>query len=364
MRFILLLSLFCWSLITSAQINATATNRGPCFQKSVERLGKRYVDWQCDERDAIVDCNQKLTQDPGSNIVRTQSSGSPYSGDCETCHDNGLRERIVHFVNGRTDGIDTTYYRSGCPQVVRNHIEGVENGTWTYYNDTSGLLAWKIDYFNGEKHGHSIYYGQKKVGTNTLKTTINGEEKKIVYNEYENDTLKTETYQEGRLHGTKKEYYRDSKLKKEVNYENGILHGPFLVYDFEGNLLQELNYEEAEKDGEWKYYYNDGSLLKIENWDEGVKEGVFKTFYIQGHIQSMETYKKGMKHGEFMERFPDDKIKREAVYKRDELLEEHVYDKWGNEIRTVDEDGPVEKNEDDEVTTKKKKKWWQFWKKK
>ena len=364
MRFLLVILIICSSYFSTAQISG-ASNRGPCFQKSVDRLGKRYVDWECDERDAIVDCNEKLSQEPGSNIVRTRSSGSPYSGDCETCHMNGLRQRIVHFANGKVDGVDTTYYESGCPQVVRNHIEGVENGTWTFYNDTSGLLAWEIEYFNGEKHGQSIYFRQKKIGENLMKVQINGEEKKIYYNEYENDTVKIEPYIEGRLNGAKKEYYKDSKIHKEINYENGVLHGPFLTYDFEGNLLKELNYEEGEKDDTWKYYYNDGSLLRTESWDEGVKDGVFKTFYIQGHIQTMETYKKGMKHGEFMERFPDDKIKREAIYKKDELIEEHVYDKWGNEIRTVDEDGPVENTEDDEVTTKeKKKKWWQFWKKK
>jgi antitoxin component YwqK of YwqJK toxin-antitoxin module len=128
--------------------------------------------------------------------------------------------------------------------------------------------------------------------------------------------------------------------------------------------MQELNYDEGKKDGNWKYYYNDGSLLKTENWKEDVKDGEFKTFYIQGHIQTMETYKKGMKHGAFMERFPDDKIKREAIYKKNELIEEHVYDKYGNEIRTVGEDQPENKGEDDEIPTTKTKKWWQFWKKK
>ncbi|MEX2483092.1 MAG: toxin-antitoxin system YwqK family antitoxin [Brumimicrobium sp.] len=336
-----------------------------CFQKSLERKGKRYVDWECGKSDAIVDCNEKLESDPGSNLVLTRSGGEPYTGDCETCHRNGIRERLVHFVEGATDGIDTTYYPSGCPQVVRNHIEGAENGTWTYYNDTSGLEAWQINYFNGEKHGKSIYWSHYKVGTDETMVNVGNAKKKLTYGIYERDTLKIEHYKDGLLHGTKKEYYPESILKKEVNYQDGVFHGAFLVYDREGNLLQELNYEEGEKDGEWKYYYDDGSILKIENWKTGVKNGTFKSFYIQGHIESMENYKKGMKHGDFEERFPDDKIKREAVYKRDELIEEHVFDKHGNEIRTVDEDGPVEKNEDDEMpTTKKNKKWWQFWKKK
>ncbi len=348
---------------TQAQINATQSKRGPCFQESLERLGQRYVDWECDERDNIVDCNQKLEQDPNSRIVRTRSSGAPYNGDCETCHRNGIRQRLVHFNNGLVDGTDTTYYQSGCPQVVRTHIEGVENGTWTFYNDTSGLVAWKINYFNGEKHGKSIFYRQHQVGTKTLKVQIGNAEKKIEYNTYQNDTLKIEQYKEGRLHGVKKEYFPGSKLKKEVHYQEGVLHGAFIVYNSDGNTLQELEYDEGEKDGNWKFYYNDGSLMKTQLWDSGTKDGAFKTFYIQGHIQSIENYRRGKKHGEFMERFPDDKIKREAVYKRDKLIEEHVYDEYGNEIRTVGEEGAENKDEDDEVPENgKQKKWWQFWK--
>lgn len=348
------------------QINSNIGNvrSGPCFQKSVDRIGKKYVEWECDEFDNIVDCNESLESDPGNNLVLTRSTGSPFTGDCETCHMNGIRERVVHFVNGKTDGIDTTFYQSGCPQVVRNHIEGVENGTWTYYNDTSGLVAWKINYFNGEQHGQSIFYRQHKTGTERLKIMLDGVERYIEYATYENDTLKIEQYNNGLLEGTKKEYWPGSKIKREVNYKEGVFHGAFIEYDIEGNILQERNYDLGQKDGDWKYYYNDGSLLKTETWKKGIKDGEFKTFYIQGFIQSLETYRKGQKHGAFMERFPDDKIKREAIYKRDVLIEEHVYDKYGNEIRTVGEDQPHENSEDDEIPTTKSKKWWQFWKKK
>ncbi|HZH86822.1 MAG TPA: toxin-antitoxin system YwqK family antitoxin [Brumimicrobium sp.] len=355
-RIFTLLLLLC-SPFMYAQISndgGFGNKRGPCFQKSVDRIGKQYVEWECDDYDNIVDCNESLESDPGNNLVLTRSTGSPFTGDCETCHQNGLRERIVHFVNGKTDGIDTTFYQSGCPQVVRNHIEGVENGTWTFYNDTSGLIAWNINYFNGEKHGQSIFYNQHPVGREKLKVMLNGVERFIEYTTYENDTAKIEFYNNGLLEGTKKEYWPGSKIRREVNYKQGVFHGVFIEYDPGGNVMQELNYDLGKKDGNWKYYYNDGSLLKTENWKKDVKEGEFKTFYIQGFIQTMETYRKGQKHGEFMERFPDDKIKREAIYKKDVLVEEHVYDKYGNEIRTVGVDQPHAKTEDDEIPTTKK----------
>lgn len=356
---ITLLMILTSSLLFS-QINSV--QRGPCFKKSADRIGDKYAQWECDERDKIVDCNQELESDPGANLVFLRKSGDPYSGDCESCHMNGLRERLVHFESGKVNGIDTTYYTSGCPQVVRNHISGVENGRWTFYNDTSGLVAWHINYLEGIKHGPSIYFKQRKVGDDKYRITVDGVEHFIEYAVYENDTVKVENYINGVLDGVRKDYGPNSKLKLEVSYKNGLFDGAFIEYGNEGNVLQERFYKAGQKVGDWKYYYNDGNLLKTESWNNDIKEGTFKTFYIQGHIQTLENYRKGEKHGEFMERFPDDKLKRQAFYKKGELIEDHVYDQYGNEIETVGGDTQNNK-EDDAVPTTKTKKWWQFWKK-
>lgn len=359
MKKISLLFVFAFSLtISFAQGNSPSTigiKRGPCFQKSLDRIGKKYVDWECDQTGKVVDCNEKLESDPGSNMVFSRSNGKPFTGDCETCHNNGLREHVVHFVNGKVDGIDSTYYKSGCPQVVRSHIQGVENGTWTYFNDTSGLIAWQLTYQNGEKHGQAIYYQQHKVGTASVKVIVRGAEETITYPTYDNDTLKIEQYQYGRLHGTKKEYWPGSKIKKEVEYLNGTMNGKFIQYDTKGKVMEELRYVAGKKDGNQKYYYNDGSLLRTENWKLGVKDGEFKTFYIQGFIQTLETYKKGQKNGRFIENYPDNKIKREAIYKNDVLVEEHEYDKYGNEIRNAGENALNQKDEDEDVPVSKSK---------
>lgn len=336
--------------------NDFGTGRAPCFMKSVNRLGKQYVDWECDPNDNIIDCNEDLESDPGTNVVRTRTTGHPYTGDCESCFMNGLRQLLVHFIDGKVDGVDTTFYESGCPQVVRNHIEGVENGIWTFYNDTSGLIAWQINYVNGLKEGQAIFYKQHKTGMSEVKITINKVEHSLPYGTYENDTLKIENYKGGILDGVKKEYYwPGSKIKREVSYKQGVFNGPFIEYNPDGNVLQSLNYVNGKKDGLWKYYYNDGSLLKTENWKNELKEGEFKTFFIEGEIQSLETYRKGLKDGKFMEHYPDNSVKREAYYKKDKLIEEHVFDKNGNEIKTVGGQ-PTKSKEDDALPTEKPKK--------
>ena len=360
--FKLIIFLF-WISLLSAQVGV---DRKLCWEKSMERQGQRYVDWECGKSDQIVDCNERLETDHNSSMVVHRKTGRPFSGRCETCHPNGIRERIVTFEEGYTDGSDTTTYPSGCTQVVRTHIKGAENGTWTYYNDSSGLVAWKINFLNGEKHGESIYYSHNLVDTKSKKIKVGNQDVNHRYGVYDSDTLKIEHYKDGRLHGPRIEYFPTGDVKKEVHYKEGKMHGPFLVYNEEGTLLQELSYEEGKKDGEWKYYYESGDILKIENWDEGTKRGDFKSFYIQGHIQESEVYdRRGRKHGWFEKRFPDDKVKRRALYRRDELVEEHVYDEYGNEIRTVvdGEEKDRKSSDDDEAPeVKSDKKWWQFWK--
>ena len=362
----ILVTFFLTSIVYAQFDEGGNVKRRYCFEKSIEKMGERFVSWDCGKSDRILDCNEKLESDPGSSLVVHRKSRTPYTGTCETCHNNGLKQRVVNFRDGKVHGIDTTYYTSGCPQVVREHIDGVESGTWTYFNDSSGLVAWRTQFRDGEKHGKSINYSHYMVGTDKMTVKIGQSEKEIRFGIYERDTIKIEHFKNGKLDGQKKEYYPGSKIRKEVSYKEGRLDGPYIYYDEEGNILQELEYKNGKKHGEWKFYYDNGKLLRTENWSEGVKSGEFKTFFIQGFVQELEVYNdKGQKHGWFETRFPDEKIKRRARYRRDQLIEEHVFDEYGNEIKTVGK--PVEVDEDDEVPEAKSKgdrKWWQFWKKK
>lgn len=342
MRLVTFLTLIFISVGVLAQGEIPNFKKEPCWKKSADRVGQRYAQWECGLSDTIIDCGEKLEMDPGTNTVFSKGTGSPFTGYCETCHMNGLKQRTVYFQNGKQQGEDTTYYESGCPQVVTNYIAGIENGTWTYYNDSSGLEAWQISYLNGQKHGRSIYWKQRIEGKDASGNTS-----------YSRDTMKIENYNNGLLDGVKTEYWKDSKIRREVNYKAGLLDGSFKSFDNQGTLIEDINYKEGKKDGEFKYYYDNGVLLKTETWDEGVRNGNFTTYYIQGYVQTSKNYKKGKKDGWFEERFPDNKVKRQALYKKDELIEEHVYDKYGNEIRTVGGEATKGKEDDDIPTNSK-----------
>lgn len=301
---------------------------------------QRYSEWQCGKLLGIVDCNERLEYDEESDLVylNTQNmenatgAGKPFSGTCETCHMNGILERRVTFVNGKENGIDTTYYQTGCPQVIRNHVQGAESGQWLYLYDSTQYVAWEMNYMLGELHGKQIYFNK------------NG------------DTTKWENYNNGLLHGVKRSYYPDSKINREVSYNNGVLDGKFKIYNAKGVIIEELNFKNGKKHEECKYFYDDGNPLKIEVWDNGLENGEFKTFFYSGPVLSSANYKKGLKDGWFIEYYPDLTIKSEAIFKKDVLIEEHKYDEEGRETYTFGKEIGGKREDDKAPTADKKKK--------
>ena len=344
MKFIFsLLFLVFLSVDASAQIPEIKQKDSCYFIK--DKTGKvvksrRYAEWQCGKLAGVVDCGSRLDYDQESDIVylnnqdMVNSAGAdkPFTGTCESCHMNGVLARKITFVNGKENGIDTTYYESGCPQVIRSHIQGAESGQWLYMYDSTQYLAWEMNYYLGEKHGKHIF--MKKNG----------------------DTTKWENYKNGRLDGMRRTYYPDSRIKKEVSYKEGILDGSFKIYNLEGVVIEEIKYKQGKKDEDAKYFYDDGKPLKIEHWNMGVKDGDFKIFFYQGHVQETETYRKGKKEGWFMVYYPDSKTKNKILYKKDELIEEHRYDAQGRETYSFGTSEDHEAEDDEMPTTKKKKK--------
>ena len=337
MKNLVILLFVCCGTLAFAQPNFGVQKKDSCYKKAQERAKNRFAEWECGKLAGVVDCNEKLEMDPTSGIVMTSGNHQPFTGTCETCHMNGLHERTVHFVNGRSEGIDTTTYKDGCLMVIRSHIQGAEHGKWTYFYDSTGFENWVKNYNMGQLHGPQYDFSK------------NG------------DTLRVENYINGVLNGVKLTYRynpatKHNFLEKKTNYKNGVLDGPFLIYNTDNKVIEETYYKEGKKNGVFKYYYDDGVLLRTENWTMGVKNGEFKTLYYNGDLQSIEQYKKGLKEGWFEERFPDQKLKRRAFYVKDKLVEETVYDQLGKIVSQIGKTESTGKEDDAMPTAKKEKK--------
>jgi antitoxin component YwqK of YwqJK toxin-antitoxin module len=312
--------------------------------------------------------------------------------------------------------------------VIRSHVQGVEDGKWTYFNDSTQVPAWQKNYVLGQFEGPQLTFNAK------------------------GDTAKLENYSGGVLNGLKVTYDSKGVKSKQMTYVKGVLNGPFLLYNRKGDIIEELSYKEGKKHGVQYYYYDDGKLLRTENWDMDARNGEFKTLFYNQTLQSIENYKKvtpkpmqyitadlyacptkevamqlgqmlyekktkaevldslnknstivvsavrgeaveenailkgnklakgvnqpiksgklyyiavvselntltktEVREGLFEDRFPDGKVKSRAIYKKDVLIEEHVFDEQGREIRTFGGQAAAGKEDDAMPTTKKEK---------
>ena len=324
----LLLFTLIFSQFSFGQIQKIKTK---CYENNLKN-GQKYIEWQCGKTPGVVDCNAKIEFDERSKTFISAAGGKPYTGKCETCYENGIRERFITFINGKENGTDTTKYISGCPMVVRTHVEGFENGTWTYYYDSTNITAWEMNYLIGQKHGKFVYFNP------------NG------------DTTLYENYFHDQLNGDKRIFYNNGKIKRSIQYSKGNFNGSFTSYNKEGKITEKLSYKNGKKDGMLTYYYDDGTLLKTEYW----LNDIIYDLPFQNNL--LENYKKGIKDGWFEEYYPNRKLKIRSLYKKGILIEEHEFNEKGKEIRTFPEVKKEEvKSEDDDIQleeekSKKKKK--------
>jgi antitoxin component YwqK of YwqJK toxin-antitoxin module len=310
-------------LFTVLQTNAQiATVKRKCYDKAASRAGQQNVDYECGKLAGVVDCNEKLVYDEDTKLIYGGRNGKPFTGQCESCHTNGLIEHRIAFVNGKEHGTDTTYYRSGCLQALRTLVNGVENGQWFYYYDSTTIVAWEMNYSEGKKHGKQIFYAK------------NG------------DTTRLEFFKHGIIDGTKTTYSTNSKVEKEVHYKNGLMDGTFKVYNPEGKIVESINYKLGKKEGEFKYYYEDGRLLATEHWKDGLKNGEFKSLYYGGTIQSTGFFKEGIPEGWQEEFFNNQKIKHRVLYKKGVIIEEHKFNEQGVETYTFGAEATKAKEDD------------------
>ena len=281
------------------------SNASLVFSQAVSPCGNTIL--KCDLR-KVKNCYDFLAFDDQKNkYVLKSDYATPYTGKCATCHRNGNLEESLNIVEGYRDGIDTSYFDSGCPQSIQAYSMGKLNGKSTVYFK-SGRKEREINHVNNQLQGRYILFDDNK----------------------SNDTIELHTYKNNQMDGVQKYYYVGSKLGKLVYYKAGLQDGLHITYTDSGKVEMRLNYKQGKKDGKWTYFYESGKEAHIENWDMGLKNGEFKTMDEKGMLLQQAFYKDNLPIGKHVEYYPDGKLKYQANYtNKGEKLEEFSIDQYG-----------------------------------
>lgn len=268
----------------------------PCYKK------KKICNFQY-----LTNCYEKVAFDSiTQRYYSRQNFGVPFDGSCATCHRNGVLEQEMTFVEGRRNGMDTSYYPSGCPYSSQSFLLGNPHGKSTTYFDSSFRVKTEIEHYMGRVHGIYIEYNS------------------------DGDTLKFQEFADNLPNGLKKEYYLESKVKKISNYQNGLLHGCQIRFAENGNKELAIAYYEGKKDGSWTYYFDDQKIARSEEWEKGEKEGAFKTFNNMDKLISEQYFKKGVPTGIHKEYYQDGREKQVKIFSKKGILEEaYAFDDFG-----------------------------------
>ena len=246
---------------------------------------------------------------------------------------NGLKDSlwITYFENKNTaskitykDGIPTgrifTFYESGAKKSEEHAENGeyllwYENGKlktkglvknslredkWSSFNQNGDLLS-EINYQNGEKNGHAIWY---RLDTSNKK-------KPVMLKDYEGD------FKNGVQTGHWIYYQADGTKGNEGEYVDGKMSGLWTWYYEGGKVWKKGIYKNGEKNGEYTVYFENGNVYYTGNFVNGKEEGFWKRYFENGKPEIQGSFHAGQMDSVWKEWFPNGVLKYEITYKND-----------------------------------------------
>lgn len=125
-------------------------------------------------------------------------------------------------------------------------VGGQKDGEWVTYHTKNGIPATITNYSNGQKNGPMIKINDR--GTfEELSHFVNDklEGSRKVYDRTR--VIEEASFKDGQLHGQRKLYYKDGKVKEEGVFKNGQRDGVAKWYNENEEVTIEMKYENGKK---------------------------------------------------------------------------------------------------------------------
>jgi antitoxin component YwqK of YwqJK toxin-antitoxin module len=276
------------------------TEKGTFVASETWANGKKNGPFQyADEKTGIVVVTGEFFEDSLHNAVKGfyMNGVTQYvkhynrgvrNGEVISYFDNGKTEQIATFVNDVPHGPVIAFYPDSVLRYIKEYNMGVPNGR-IYHFHRNGCAASEDYYKNGERDSISRVWDA--VSCNLISESNWKRGKKhgafIQFNAF-GDTLRIETYKEGKLHGryldvrevpnetTKR---TELKIETEGSYEEGLMEGQWRHGWVSHYQQREGHYVAGEMVGTWMFYDSEGNPLVQQTYDEKgelLKEKYFK----------------------------------------------------------------------------------------
>lgn len=122
--------------------------------------------------------------------------------------------------------------------------------------------------FEGLVENNELYYYQDKLFTGrSIRKHDNGKK------------AQEANWKNGKLHGTKSEWWKAGTMREKMNFIAGVRHGEFSLYYDNGSIKMKGNYEKDLLEGALEGYYRNGNKEYVVHYENGIKNGMSTTYF-------------------------------------------------------------------------------------
>lgn len=229
---------------------------------------------------------QKYFEENGQLVFEGSFLNGLKSGIHQEWFVNGALKKKTNYLNGKIHGKDEEFYENGTHALMTSSINGLLDGAYaSFFEDAS--IHEKKQFEKGKPVGIHLEYYQKETDD-----SINILAKELCYNQ-------------GKLDGVQKRFFKNGKPEVVLNYKNNVLHGLKALWNDQGILLEEANYLDGDLDGRYFLVKDDGTKI-ISYYKNNLKHGSEEVYYplhpLFGEVKAFQaTYEKGLIQGEALE---------------------------------------------------------------
>ncbi|HKJ06677.1 MAG TPA: hypothetical protein VJ970_04340 [Flavobacteriaceae bacterium] len=155
------------------------------------------------------------------------------------------------FVNGKEVGVFKFYSKntSKHPIAIKTYAEKTDSVAVQFFTE-KGVLQSEGKMIDKRRVGLWKYYHKKS-----------------------KELLSVENYNNGKLDGEVKTFYKNGTVTEHLHYKKGIKHGVAKRFSSEGILLEKLTYKEGVLHGDAVFYNTNGDLIMSGKYKNGEKVG-------------------------------------------------------------------------------------------
>lgn len=203
--------------------------------------------------------------------------------------ENGKKSSEGFMRNGKADGYWKSWYPNGNLRSEGNRTFNLLDSLWIFY-DEDGDTTQTVNYLSGKKNGYTTtwQYAEKdgkKTGYVVSKELFLNDVKEGLSFYYEKGVLlRSIPWQNGKKHGTGREYDKDGRVVVLLEYSND-----FLIHRERINRID----EKGKKQGVWKEFYPTNQIKREVYYINDTIHGFVRDFDKGGRVVSSVKFEKG-----------------------------------------------------------------------